>query len=140
MIFEIRVISKNNLDSKGQDLLNEIKRTLNIKGINKIRTVKVYRLEGINKKDVQKFVDIALYESIDQIVTINKKIFKDARQFIAPFKKHESWKEWRRDVKAQKQNMWQLFLFCKRTFFTSLKIARNFPNKDFANPKVSRHD
>lgn len=82
MIFEIRVVSKNDLDPKGQDLLAEIKRTLNIKSINKIRTVKVYRLEGINKKDVQKFTEIALCESIDQAGTINKRIFTDANKVV----------------------------------------------------------
>ena len=64
-----------------------------------------------------------------------KKVFKDARQFIAPFKKHDTWKEWMRDFKSQKQNAWQLFSFCKRTIFSALKIARDFPNGDFANQK-----
>lgn len=64
-----------------------------------------------------------------------KKVFKDARQFIAPFKRHESWKEWMRDFKSQKQNVWQFISFCKRTIFTALQIARDFPNGDFVNPK-----
>ena len=82
MIFEIRVASKNLLDSKGQDLLAEITRTFGIKSIKKIKTSKVYRLEGISKKEVHKFTEVALYESIDQIATINEKIFKDAKKII----------------------------------------------------------
>lgn len=64
-----------------------------------------------------------------------KKTFKEARQFLAPFKKHESWKEWMHDFKAQKQNAVQFLLFLKRTILTALKIARDFPNNDFINPK-----
>lgn len=64
-----------------------------------------------------------------------KKVFKDARQFIAPFKRHDSWKEWMRDFKSQKQNAWQFLMFCKRTISTALKIAQDFPNGDFANSK-----
>lgn len=64
-----------------------------------------------------------------------KKIFKETRQFIAPFKKHDSWKEWRHDFKSQKQNALQFILFCKRTILTMLKIARDFPNGDFINAK-----
>ena len=64
-----------------------------------------------------------------------KKVFKDARQFIAPFKKHDSWKEWMRDFKSQKHNALQFISFCKRTILTALKIARDFPNGDFTNSK-----
>lgn len=64
-----------------------------------------------------------------------KHVFKEARQFLAPFKKHDSWKEWRRDFKLQKQNALHFILFCKRTILTALKIARDFPNSDFKNPK-----
>ncbi len=64
-----------------------------------------------------------------------KKVFKDARQFIAPFKKHDGWKEWMRDFKFQKHNILQIVWFLKRTIATTLKIARDFPNGEFSNPK-----
>ena len=63
-----------------------------------------------------------------------RKIFKDARQFIAPFKKHESWKEWMREYKLQKQNIAQTLSFLKRTLVTGWKIIRN-PNNNFFDSK-----
>lgn len=68
MIHTLRVTSKGQEDSMGQDLLAEIKRTLNIKSIRKIRTAKVYRLEAITDKDFKKFTKKVLYEPIDQEV------------------------------------------------------------------------
>lgn len=64
-----------------------------------------------------------------------KKTFKEAQQFLAPFQKHESWKEWMRDFKFQKHNVLQFLWFLKRTAATALRIARDFPNSDFINPK-----
>lgn len=75
MIYQIRVASKNSIDPKGQDLLTEIRRTLGVTSINNIRTAKVYRLEGISKKDALNFSRTALVENIDQNFTINKPIF-----------------------------------------------------------------
>ena len=82
MIYTVRVASKNQTDPKGQDLLAEIKRTLKITSINKIRTAKVYRLEGIKRKDVKKFAEKVLYEKIDQKIAYNKPVIKGANQTI----------------------------------------------------------
>ena len=82
MIHTVRVVSKSEQDSKGLDLLEEIKRTLKIKGINRIRTAKVYRLEGLNREKARKFTEEVLYEPIDQRATFNKPIFNRASQII----------------------------------------------------------
>ena len=82
MIFEIKVTSKSPHDTKGLDLLAEIKRTLKINSIRNIRTVKVYRLENITRDDVTKFAHAVLYESIDSQMTINSPMFKGAGQVI----------------------------------------------------------
>ncbi|MDP2632815.1 MAG: phosphoribosylformylglycinamidine synthase subunit PurL [Candidatus Curtissbacteria bacterium] len=82
MVHTIRVTKKGDQDSKGQDLLAQIKRTLNIHSITKIRTTKVYRLEGISKTDLKKFTRKVLYEEIDQKVSYNGSITKDANQTI----------------------------------------------------------
>lgn len=50
MIQTIRVTSQSGTDSKGQDLLAEIKRTLKVNSIKNIKTTKVYRLEGVSLK------------------------------------------------------------------------------------------
>ena len=82
MIFEVKVASKADSDPRGQDLLTEIKRTLKISSIAKIRTAKVYRLEGLSKQQAQKFANLALVENIDQTSTINGQLFKDAAQLV----------------------------------------------------------
>jgi phosphoribosylformylglycinamidine synthase len=82
MIFEVRVTLKDQKDSKGESLLAEIKKTLNIHSIDKIKTAKVYRLENIKKDEIKKFVVVALYEEIDQIATFNKPIFPKSAKII----------------------------------------------------------
>lgn len=82
MIFEVRVTSQADHDSRGDDLLAEIKRTLAINSIKKIRTVKVYRLEGIAKNNVKKFTQKVLYEPIDQKVSYGKSIFSDSDETL----------------------------------------------------------
>ncbi|MBI3282740.1 phosphoribosylformylglycinamidine synthase [Candidatus Curtissbacteria bacterium] len=68
MIYEIRITSQEDKDTKGADLLAQIQRTLNVKSIKKIRTAKVYRLEGISEHDFKEFTRKVLYEPIDQKV------------------------------------------------------------------------
>lgn len=82
MIYEIRVASKNQSDPKGINLLEEIRRTLHIYSLKKIQTSKIYRLEGISKNNINKIVDAALVESIDQKFTVNKKIFNGTSKSI----------------------------------------------------------
>lgn len=69
MLFEIRVEPKGLSDSKGDDLLAEIKRTLKINSSKKIRTARIYRLEGIAKSDIKRFTETVLWEPIDQNVS-----------------------------------------------------------------------
>ena len=82
MVYEIRVASKANKDPKGQDLLAEIKRTLQINSLKNIRSAKVYRLEGISQKDALAFAKTSLFEPIDQTYTIGKPIFKNANHVV----------------------------------------------------------
>ena len=82
MIYEVRIAAKGENDAKGDDLLAEIKRTLKINSIKKIRTAKVYRLEGISKNNLKKFSEKVLYESIDQKVSYGNNILKGADKLI----------------------------------------------------------
>lgn len=81
MIYEVKVVNKNQFDPKGDDLLAEIKRTLSINSIKKIRTAKIYRLEGLDKKSALEFAGKALFETIDQNV-FSKSPFPDANKRI----------------------------------------------------------
>jgi len=82
MIYEIRITTKGETDTKGQDLLAEIKRTLQIKNIKNIRTAKVYRLEGITLANAKKFTEKVLFEPIDQKMVFDKPIFTGADELI----------------------------------------------------------
>src|SRR3989344_7318414 len=75
MIYEIRIAANSLTDTKGQELLAEIKRTLGIKSIKNIRTTKIYRLEGISASDTQKFTKTVLFEPISQQTSFGKPIF-----------------------------------------------------------------
>lgn len=82
MIYELKVVSKERTDPKGQELLAEIKRTLKISSIKNIRTAKVYRLEGITKTEAQKLTQTVLYESIGQKIAFQKPVFVNADQKV----------------------------------------------------------
>lgn len=82
MIYTVRVASKNQTDPKGLDLLAEIKRTLRITSIKKIRTAKVYRLEGISQSAAKEFTKKVLSEPIDQKMSSNRPIFSGADQLV----------------------------------------------------------
>jgi phosphoribosylformylglycinamidine synthase len=86
MIYELRIASKANIDPKGQELLAEIKRTFRNNSITKIRTSKIYRLEGIDKSDVKKLAENALYEPIDQIISYKKPIYKSHKAVEVAYK------------------------------------------------------
>ena len=98
--------------------------------------VSVGALNAVNYKNpIETWQNNVRYPTaIYDLNPILKNVFKEARQFIAPFKKHESWKEWGRDFKFQKQNIAQALSFLKRTAITGWKIIRN-SNNDFFNPK-----
>lgn len=82
MIFEIRLAPNDSFDPRGLELLAEIKRTFKINSVKKIQTAKLYRLEGISKKESEKFASIVLYEPIQQKISFNQPIFKNARAVL----------------------------------------------------------
>src|SRR3972149_4997758 len=79
MVYTIKILSKEKQDSKGKDLLSEVRRTLRIKNIYEIRSAKVYRLEGVNLKHAKQFTNEVLYDPINQEISFNQPIFKDAK-------------------------------------------------------------
>jgi phosphoribosylformylglycinamidine synthase len=71
MIHTIRIRTNHGPDLLGEGLLQEIKHTVGITSINKIQTTKIYRLEGISKKDAQSLSEQVLCEAINQTYTLN---------------------------------------------------------------------
>lgn len=80
MITTIRVTSKTPTSST--DLIAEIKKILSINSISRIETAKVYRLEGLNKKQTIEFAKVALVEPITQAFTLEKPIFKSDSNIV----------------------------------------------------------
>src|SRR3972149_5751930 len=82
MVYTIKILSKEKQDSKGKDLLSEVRRTLRIKNIYEIRSAKVYRLEGVNLKHAKQFTNEVLYDPINQEISFNQPIFKEAKAVL----------------------------------------------------------
>ena len=83
MIQEVRVINRTEVpDPAGEEILYEVKQALGMKSIQKIRTAKVYRLEGISKKDAHLLAQKLLAEDIFQIYTLDTPVIENARAVI----------------------------------------------------------
>lgn len=79
MIYVIRVISKEEKDDlKAGHLLAQLGK----KNISKIRTARVYRLEGADKKTAKYLADKLFSEEINQEYTIDKKAFNGSSKKI----------------------------------------------------------
>lgn len=73
MIFQVKVSSSyENNDTKAKELLAEINRIFKETSILKIRTAKIYRLEGVTKKEFETIKNTVLFEPIDQISSETK--------------------------------------------------------------------
>jgi phosphoribosylformylglycinamidine synthase len=78
MIHVVRVaLIDENEDFKGLDILNNLREDK----ISKVRTVRVYRLEGIDRKEAKYLAEKLLSESINQKYTIDEQVF-NARSSI----------------------------------------------------------
>ncbi|MBI4097529.1 MAG: phosphoribosylformylglycinamidine synthase subunit PurL [Candidatus Levybacteria bacterium] len=74
MIQTIRVIQKNEKeDLKGLDILGHVKNL----GINKVRTSRLYRLEGTDKRKAKILAEKLFCESINQEYSIDEPLFKN---------------------------------------------------------------
>src|SRR3989344_7031426 len=72
MIQTVRVIQiEEKEDSKGIDILSQVKNA----GVTKVRTAKVYRLEGIDRRKTKILAEKLFCEDINQTYSIDKPIF-----------------------------------------------------------------
>lgn len=77
MLQTIRVFTKAEKDdATGISLLNEINKSFGKNGIKKIRTIKVFRLEGTNQKEAKIVIEKLLCEKINQDFSLNKPFSK----------------------------------------------------------------
>jgi len=79
MIHTVRVteISEKE-DLRGKNILNELKTN----GISNVRSVKVYRLEGIDRKRAKFLAEKLLAESISQNYSIDKPVFNNLAKSV----------------------------------------------------------
>ncbi len=80
-IHEIRV-GNTEKDNRGQEVAQEVQRTIGLPGLERVRTARVYRLEGTTEAEAQRLATSLLAESIDQIYTLNKPLITDTPQVI----------------------------------------------------------
>lgn len=71
MIQKVRVVTIVGPDLKGEGILYDIKSRLGIKSVEKVQSIKVYRLEGISEKEAKVLAEKLFSESINQKYTIN---------------------------------------------------------------------
>lgn len=80
-IQEIRVVSKDR-DVRGQGVSKEVQRTIGMPALEKVRTARVYRLEGITENDAKKLAEALFCEPIDQEYTLNSPIITDTQNIV----------------------------------------------------------
>jgi phosphoribosylformylglycinamidine synthase subunit PurSL len=82
MIHTIRVGTKERTDPHGRDVLAEARRTVGAEGVESIRTVKVYRLEGVAEADATRLAATLLAEPVDQVFSVNAPLIGDADHVV----------------------------------------------------------
>ncbi|MFX4260606.1 phosphoribosylformylglycinamidine synthase subunit PurL [Pelotomaculum propionicicum] len=79
MIQEVRVIAREGIpDSKGDEILYEIHRALGINSVEKVRTARVFRFEGISEDAARFLAERLLAEEIFQSFKVNSPVINDA--------------------------------------------------------------
>ncbi len=79
MIQEVRVITKQGItDSKGEEVLYDINYALGIQSVEKVRTARVFRFEGISSEDAVYLAQKLLAEDVFQEYQINGPVLEDA--------------------------------------------------------------
>lgn len=80
-IHEIRV-GYTEKDIKGQEVAHEAQRTIGVPGLEKVKTTRVYRLEGATEEGAKKLAETLLVEPIDQVYTLNQPLITDTPHVI----------------------------------------------------------
>jgi len=79
MIQEVRVISKTGIpDSKGEKVLYEIRQALGIQNMERVKTARVFRFEGIGEDDAVYLAEKLLAEDVFQFYRVNAPVIEDA--------------------------------------------------------------
>lgn len=82
MIHTIRVVSKADTDPLGQDVLAEVRRTLGLAGVARVRTARVFRLEGAGAEDAARLARLLLADAVDQRWSLDAPLVTDADHVV----------------------------------------------------------
>ena len=83
MLQEVRVgLLPHIKDARGEEVLFEIRSALNIQSIEAVRTVKVYRFEGIGAEEARLLAERLLYEGVFQEYRVNEPLITDANRLV----------------------------------------------------------
>lgn len=80
-IHEVRV-GNTEKDVRGQEVAHEAQRTIGVPGLEKVKTTRVYRLEGVTEEGAKKLAETLLAEPIDQVYTLNQPLITDAPHVV----------------------------------------------------------
>lgn len=78
---EIRIANKDR-DVVGEDALHEAKRTLGIESLDKIKAVKIYRVEGPTTEQQQQLIDKLFCEPINEKSSLDSSLLNDAKYVV----------------------------------------------------------
>lgn len=79
-IHEIRV-GFTQRDTKGEDVAAEVQRTIGIPALKKVKTARVYRVEGADEEKTKKLAETLFCEPIDQKYSLDKPLIKPQSAF-----------------------------------------------------------
>jgi len=80
---EVRVLARPDLpDATGEDLLYEVRNALGIKSVEKIRTARVFRFEGIDEQEADFLAKNLLAEEVFQSYCVNGPVIYDADHLL----------------------------------------------------------
>jgi phosphoribosylformylglycinamidine synthase subunit PurSL len=82
MLHTIRVTTSTDIDPLGADVLAEIRRTLGLSGITRVRSVKVYRLEGVGADEAERVARALLVEAVDQRWSLDAPVVQRADRVV----------------------------------------------------------
>ncbi|MBI2074713.1 MAG: phosphoribosylformylglycinamidine synthase, partial [Candidatus Levybacteria bacterium] len=80
MLQTIRVQTVKGPDVKGEGIQSDIRHMLRISAVEKVQTIKVYRLEGVSKKEAKTLAEKLFCETINQTYTLNASIIGNSSQ------------------------------------------------------------
>lgn len=82
MIHTVRVAAKADTDPLGRDVLAEIRRTLGLAAVGRVKTARVYRLEGVDAAAARRVAEVLLSEPVDHDWTLDAPILTDAARVV----------------------------------------------------------